>query len=515
MQTDEMNLQVQREAFAAKIFNWVGYAIAGSGLLALLTAMGIYGEGERGAEAIGWASVILLLGAGLIIVAHFWSRRHQTESALRRRFPDEPWRWRKGWTESTVRASQWGEAGILWLFTVAWAGIFGGMAFAIHRSGADGPERFVVYLPLFAIFFLLGAVGASRRALRFGTSSLHLETLPAQRGGRFLATLDTRLAPESDGELKLTLSCSRYEHRQVQEKGQTKTRTVGTELYSFPVTVRVDQAIAGPHGLSFPIAIPIPSDVEETGPRTAPHVRVQWSLAVSGPKGYVCSFEVPVYGTAHEAWADTFAAPVAPAEAEEPAGGPWVMPSVSPAEILSAGGVRVTPAADGGTKLSLPATLSPGAKIGTLAAGSMVLMAALVVTFILDVAINPLFALGIGLVAFTAALYAALSTSSVVVNRDQITLLANVLGLEFSGGQGWFREKVGDIVVSPNNRAPVRLASARRKVHYAGDPGPWRITLIDDQDDMHVIAEKIADRDCAEVIALTLREGLELGSPEH
>jgi FtsH-binding integral membrane protein len=510
MQTDEMNVQVQREAFTAKIFNWVGYAIAGSGLLALLAAAGIYGEGERGGEAFAGGLVILLLGAGLIIVAHFWSRRHQTGKALMRRFPGEPWRWRNGWTEATLRASQWGDAGIFWLFTVAWAGIFGGIAFGVHRAEAEGPERFLVYAPLVAILFLIGAIGASRRAIRFGTSKLQLETLPAQRGGRFRATLDTRLAPGTDGELRVTLGCSRYEIREVQKKGETRTEIVPIELYSFPITIRFDQAVSGPNGLSFPIAIPIPPDVEETGPRTAPYVRVQWSLSVAGPEGYGCTFEVPVYGMSQEAWADTFAAPVAAAEASEPAGGPWVMPSVDPGEIFAAAGVGVTPAAGGGKKLSLPSTQSQKARIGTIAAGAVVLMAALAVTFIFDVAINPFFAMAIGLVAFAAALYAALSTTVVVASRDEIAVLSNVLGFEFAGGQTWFREKVSDIVVSPNDQTPSRLPSARRNEHWADHSGPWRITMFDDQNEMHVIAEKIADRNAAELMALTLRRTLEL-----
>jgi hypothetical protein len=293
-QRPKRDIRLKSADIVAAYCRWAGYPFASAGALTALAAAGIYGEGERGFAMVVVGVVVCMVGVAMVVVGHGLRGGQDRWLPRQVRFPDEPWLWRKCWAQGYMHDEVWLRLGLLWVGVLALNGIVWTVAWTflqrdIPLVGTAG----IALIILIAVAQTANAVSRTRIAVRFGASALRLETVPARRGGTLRASLDTGLAAGRGGAIEVTLRCLRFRIRHQKERPEDLMETLHEATFTCPAA-----AIPGRRGLVFPLEIPVPENGEDTGPRRAPYHRVEWRLGATGPPGYACEFQVPVYGAA-------------------------------------------------------------------------------------------------------------------------------------------------------------------------------------------------------------------------
>lgn len=215
----------------------------------------------------------------------------------------QPWLERPDWVARKVEFSSGGIAAGLWFWTLGWWSLLtfiGWINFdKILRAMSESWWNSAL-LAVFAgagIIGLLFATWFSLAWLRFGTSILHLDTLPATLGAEFRGTLETRLQKLPNLTLEVELICQNV--RWVSSgSGQRKaTRLVVDVLGSERRRVEMRRCIPTKRGMQCPIEIQVPSTLPEYNVDDQGN-GVRWVLSVNAAgigTPYSCSFEVPIF----------------------------------------------------------------------------------------------------------------------------------------------------------------------------------------------------------------------------
>ncbi len=244
-------------------------------------------------EAMFFESVggILFAGVGVILLSQSrgWAKALATERRLKRRFPNEPWRWRKEWAEGSIESVDRATARhaiaiafVVNLFTLP-------AATAVATGISEGDLVIVAILLMFAAVGLWLAVWAARSSLilrRFKGTTLVLEQLPIEPGTMLRGTVRVAAGVPVDAELKVRLSCVRKRVR--------RTRI----LWQSEVSAPKHRCLLTSSQSSIPIDIPVPKDRPLTSASCARDVRTLWYLDVSGAcpgPDFWTRFEVPVF----------------------------------------------------------------------------------------------------------------------------------------------------------------------------------------------------------------------------
>lgn len=295
---------------------WIGvifvlamFAVTGAfGSLALLAGARQLLSGEVPA-----AKALVLIAIGLVFAAiglgYFYFRYVKKplwdaeKARLEARYPGQPWMQRKDWASRRVMHSNIGVTALLWVWNIGW---WGALAFigTVNRDKirAALEESWWNYL-LIAAFVLCGlialrfAIAATWAHVRYGRSTLRLDTLPAYIGDKFRGTVEARLSSRPIEPLKAALICDQLKWIRIRTGGKSTSRLEVKELARIEREIPAALVMVSRAGARIPIEIDVPPagreytlDSEGNGIRWTLHVE-----AAGGKQPFACTFEVPVY----------------------------------------------------------------------------------------------------------------------------------------------------------------------------------------------------------------------------
>lgn len=218
-----------------------------------------------------------------------------------------PWAANPQWRRREVVHTSAGKVIFLWLFVINW---WGAVWFFVQDIGHEMLEAPLAVQIFSGTFLIVGmvivrlAVINTTSWVKFGKSSLMIETLPGQPGCIFRGTIKTgfKKKPKRAALLQIIAS-ERQWRREVDATEGYKRRGDVRELgpiYANQIKVPPKYMALNDLQLEIPVKVPIPSDVPNTGAITA-DTEVVWtiyvSFTVSNGLKYQASFEIPVYAT--------------------------------------------------------------------------------------------------------------------------------------------------------------------------------------------------------------------------
>lgn len=283
-------------------------AVAGMGLLSVYAGFDILWTGREsvvaGAIALGMGTVLSLIGLGFFYVKFVRSRVWAAqENRLRALYPDQPWMMRDDWRARRVVHTNIGAMVFMWIWVAGW---WSGIAL-IGRVNYDkivqeiqnswGNIFFVIIFVGAGILGLVFAIKLTRAHLRFGNTSLTIDTLPGYLGERFRGTVSAGLPKLPLEPLSAELVCQLLTERRRRVSGKTETSIETTDLWK--TTVRISPAKLVPAGsrVQIPVSIDLPDDQPETEMQAGLGICWTLHLSTSGRQdpAFSCSFPVPVY----------------------------------------------------------------------------------------------------------------------------------------------------------------------------------------------------------------------------
>jgi hypothetical protein len=243
------------------------------------------------------------VGVALLFGARIGAKTLAAERELANRFPKEPWRWRKEWTDGRIRGSNRGTAYAAIGFAVLWNLISLPAVLLVPREVADGD-----WIALVALLFPAAGIGLAAWAVRqwlvlrrFKVATLVLQRVPVALGGRLRGEIRIDTHVPIEREFKIELACvervrgarnrdSREDVRWQSEFTVPKHRCQLSSTYS-----------------AIPIDIPVPADQPPTSEA------IQWRLDATGicpGPDFWTRFDLPLFAIDAERARDQ---PVAPA----------------------------------------------------------------------------------------------------------------------------------------------------------------------------------------------------------
>lgn len=287
-----------RALFAVVLLMGVSSFVSGSGLLA------------RGTDNVPGAVTAILMGAilsGLAVTYLYVSfvrapRENARLAALRTNNPGEPWLERPDWSARRVNDTTAGTAVFLWIWTIGWCGLLAFIASVNHDKIVSALAQSWWNVAVAVVFGLTGLAGlwlATNHTwawLRYGTSTLLIDTLPGYLGDTFRATLITRI-PRQTMPLEVELICE--EIRWVR-RGNGKYETTSAETTrkgSARATVDPMRIVIAGNEARITISVTIPADLPPCDLDDRGN-GIRWRLEIAtaaGEQPFACTFEVPVY----------------------------------------------------------------------------------------------------------------------------------------------------------------------------------------------------------------------------
>jgi FtsH-binding integral membrane protein len=313
-----------------------GLPFAGFGVFALIMAVREFlnGNWKEGLLAALFGVVFSGVGFGVIGLGVFGSRLQKAEQQRRAAHPDAPWLWRDDWARGEIKSGAKAGAIVAWVFALFWNIISMLVFLAVLKDGRAGKAiAIAAVFPVIGIWLLVRAATASARRKRFGDSVFKMTSMPGVIGGPLAGVIHPGRPLHSAGELRLRLVCLERD-----TSGDSTSENVEWE----------DEKIFGGEvariGDGIPVVFNIPFECAPTATHSGSRSTV-WRLharATVPGNDYIAEFEVPVFKTAQSR---VDAAPVSdPAAAYE-----------KPIDAESSRGVRIRPAATGGTEFHFAA----------------------------------------------------------------------------------------------------------------------------------------------------------------
>lgn len=235
-------------------------------------------------------------------------RKLSDKERLREQHPDQPWRWRKEWSDGVVQGSARTEAIALAAFGL----VFGGLSMPALLAIPEEIEKGNYAILLVLIFTLVGvgmlwaAFRRFRQHWRYGRLRFELDPFPGSWGGRCGGTLHIPKGARLTGEVEISLKCERKTVR-----GSGKNRRTSTQVLW--ETDRTLSALSL-EGLGLVRSIPVEFIVERG--KSLPSIedeeensRVEWTVGfeapVAGQQNHLTmNFIVPVFDRGEDLKAD-------------------------------------------------------------------------------------------------------------------------------------------------------------------------------------------------------------------
>ncbi|MFN3892784.1 MAG: hypothetical protein ACK4MV_20495 [Beijerinckiaceae bacterium] len=222
---------------------------------------------------------------------------------IRRQYPGQPWMERDDWAARRVTHTSGGLAVGLWIWTIGWWGFLSFISWVNYDKIIRAVSESWWNGALMGVFVLAGLIGLSFALrvtidwIRYGTSVLRIETLPAYAGERFRGIVEARLAAKPRHPLTVELVCEDLEWVTTGRGKERKTRLDVKRLGSARAQVQPGDIVASRDGVRIKIDIAIPPGLPEHSLDEEGN-GVHWVVSVTttgDDPSFSCSFEIPVY----------------------------------------------------------------------------------------------------------------------------------------------------------------------------------------------------------------------------
>ncbi len=430
---------------------------------------------------------VFVLAGGVILVAGVRGLRTRSRRGVNRgASPDNPWLQRPDWARGHADANPGDGPAEYWTSAVLLNAIVWPVAVIIHGQPGAPLWAKVMMVALLAggAVLMVFAVRRTMQVLRFGRTSLRLETVPIPLGRELRGTVEVRLPCPLPHGVRLTLTCV---NRVVCGSGKNVSTSENVR-WRGERQVSASEIALGPRGTAvIPVRFDVPSDMPPTD-HSDPSSAVLWQLRAQADVAGVDldeMYEVPVFRTA-----DSTATEGEGARRQASGLGG----AVAPPRQRS---VEVHPAAAGETEYVFGAARNVGAAVGTTVV--LLVVAAVEVAavhFTAPVGLCVVFGVLVALFGW-GALGAWFSASFVLVDTNGVTVRSTMLGV--SRRRTWTRTAIRDVVCSIGMHTG---RAARGTVYYD-------VVLEDAASSRAVIGRALRDHEEAEWIAQQIR--LQLG----
>ena len=234
--------------------------------------------------------------------------RRNRNRLMRERASDTtaPWLKNSQWANRRLTHTRKGKVLFLWLFVCNW---WGAIWFFVTDRGDQFLEQSLPVILLCLVIVLIGvvmlwsAVTNSINWVRFGTTSLFIDTLPGQPGENFKGHIEIGFKPESRVPTKLQLSgFVRHWTQHISADGVRRVNDRYDEAPFHESEKRIKTANITATGRYFrvPVNVPVPGDARPSGPCDADS-EVIWKIVLESksPNGgeFSVDFEIPVFET--------------------------------------------------------------------------------------------------------------------------------------------------------------------------------------------------------------------------
>jgi hypothetical protein len=377
-------------------------------------------------------SVFALLG-GLIMAAGFKVMEGAKQfQAVQAAYPGQPWMWRADWAKGQSRGQSGRATAGAWIFALGWNGISGSVAYGsfVHRS-LGGPRAAYFFL---ALFLLIGigafcwAILLTLRRIRFGKTTMQLQTLPAPLGRSLQGSIDAHLPYPVPHGIYLVLSCINRV-----TSGGNHPSTRDHVLWQDSKTIPPEQIMAGPAGSSIPVSFDIPRDKPASNNANRSS-QILWLLRAEADipgANFNDTFEVPVFET-HDS------PNVADWHIKEEA----QQHSHPPTEPIHPT-VRVSPVPEGGLQFYFPAARNVSSAMGVTV---FALLFSSLDFAVFHLRVPIFFGIFVGFFALLLTLISLnlwFGTATIVANSSGVSLRTNLLGM--GGSKKWSASEIQSV----------------------------------------------------------------------
>lgn len=133
------------------------------------------------------AGVIMLFSSSGIRKSFVYSRKMQTLH------PTEPWRWSSDYKDGISRSSNKKQVIVLGIFTFFFLAFSVPLGFAIFKTYQTNPKIWIAAIfPFVSLCMLIGFTYRLFQYIKYGESTLHMETFPGLTGQEFRAMIKTK-----------------------------------------------------------------------------------------------------------------------------------------------------------------------------------------------------------------------------------------------------------------------------------------------------------------------------------
>ena len=237
------------------------------------------------------------VGFGLLFGARYAAKKMIAEEKLRRRFPDEPWRWRPEWADGRIAGSARAAAYVAIAFAVLWNLISLPAALIVPGEIANGNTAAAAALlfPLIGLGLAAWAIRAWLQLKRFKAATFVLQRMPVALGGRLKGTIRVEAEVPVTADFRLELECFETVTRGSGKNRRTEEKLLWQKQWRVPRHhCQIGSFTTIPVDVAMPVGQPATSMNDGDGKTT-------WRLEVAGEcpgPDFWSKFELPVFETA-------------------------------------------------------------------------------------------------------------------------------------------------------------------------------------------------------------------------
>ena len=246
-----------------------------------------------------FATLFSGVGIGLIFGGFWGARRIREDEQLTQTNPEEPWRWKKEWTEGRVETTGKAQFVVPLVMAVFWNLISTPLLFVLPQEVLEKENNLALIgmiFPLVGIGLAIWAIRSFIRWKKFGDSVFEMSTFPGVIGGRLAGRILTSVDLKPADGFQVVLSSI----NKVTSGSGDNRRTSESVLWQDESHISQDSAAYDPTRSEIPVSFqysllsPSPTDLSDSDNEFLWRLRVD--ADVPGVD-YHAIFDVPVFRT--------------------------------------------------------------------------------------------------------------------------------------------------------------------------------------------------------------------------
>ncbi len=256
------------------------------------------------AEAALFALGLCAYGIYGLLIQPTMSRRRIARFRLQT--VTEPWTNKRQWADGSITHSSFGTLLFLWLFAINWWAALGFMALDRGEQLMGASVPILVLLAAFVLTGLLTVHTAIAKTIdwvRFGRSTLTIETLPGRPGTMFKGSVRARFKRKPKRPIFVSVSgFTRQWSKSIHTPHEAERRISDVRdvapFFELEESIATTQLNKVDDWTTIPVRFEIPSDVPSSGPAEN-DTEVIWKIHMrttgkNDPK-FAAEFEIPVF----------------------------------------------------------------------------------------------------------------------------------------------------------------------------------------------------------------------------